>query len=249
MTSTTLPPRSRQRIHPPRHAKALFSGALLATAVVTAGFGALAAAGWYDARPPAALPTCRFDDRPASHADYDDWAATLLDTAYTLGPDYVPPDLVLFESGSRDFQLREFVVADLQAMLAAAADDGLTISVSSAYRSYDDQARVLRKLTRRTGESAALLSVARPGHSEHQLGTAVDLDGGPDWLADNAWRFGFLASYPAGRSPEWTCYSSESWHYRYFGRGRAATIRASGLSPREWLWSHAEWGGLRGSNP
>jgi D-alanyl-D-alanine carboxypeptidase len=55
-------------------------------------------------------------------------------------------------------------------------------------------------------------------------------------LAQHAWRFGFLMSYPYGRSPQWTCYGPEPWHYRYFGRERAAAIRDSGLSPREWLW-------------
>jgi D-alanyl-D-alanine carboxypeptidase len=208
--------------------------------VATAGVGAFAAAGWFEARPPAGLPACGFGNLPAGQAAYDDWADTLLDTTFALRPDYEPPDLAAIESAGRSFELRAFVVADLQSMLAAAADQGLTISVSSAYRSYDDQARLLRKLTGRLGKSEALLSVARPGHSEHQLGTAVDLDGGSAWLAGNAWRFGFLASYPDGRSPEWTCYRSEPWHYRYFGRERAAAMRASGLSPREWLWRQAQ---------
>ena len=62
------------------------------------------------------------------------------------------------------------------------------------------------------------------------------------WLCTHR-RFGFALSFPASRSPELTCYSPEPWHYRYFGRDRAAAIAESGLSPREWLW--AEQAGRR----
>jgi D-alanyl-D-alanine carboxypeptidase len=55
------------------------------------------------------------------------------------------------------------------------------------------------------------------------------------WMADNAWRFGFVLSYPKGRSDQ-TCYAYEPWHYRYFGRDLAAKIHASGLTTREYLW-------------
>jgi zinc D-Ala-D-Ala carboxypeptidase len=185
---------------------------------------------------PASLPDCRIGDVPAEAADYSDWADTLLDTTYTLDRAYEPPDLAPVVPGRRDLRLRSFVVPDLQLLLAAARADGVSIEVVSGFRDYQGQAETFQFLADAHGEAYALLTAARPGHSEHQLGTTVDLKGGRQWLDDNAWRFGFLMSYPPGRSPTWTCYRPEPWHYRYFGRQRAAEINSSGLSPREWLW-------------
>lgn len=189
---------------------------------------------------PAGLPECQVTDIPARHTGYDEWADTLLDVAYALDRSYVPPDLVELPLPGKGIRLRSFVVADLLAMLEAARREGNSISVSSGYRSYEQQERIFRSLSETHGEGYALLSAARPGHSEHQLGTTVDLNGGAAWLAEHAWRFGFALSYPPGRSPATTCYKAEVWHYRYFGRERAAAMQISGLSPREWLWQQSQ---------
>jgi D-alanyl-D-alanine carboxypeptidase len=53
----------------------------------------------------------------------------------------------------------------------------------------------------------------------------------------NAWAFGFVLSYPRGKSSQ-VCYGYEPWHYRYYGRALAGAIRASGLPPRVGLWQH-----------
>ena len=45
-------------------------------------------------------------------------------------------------------------------------------------------------------------------------------------------------SYPADRSPAFTCYRGEAWHFRYVGRERAALVTQSGHSLREWLWAN-----------
>ncbi len=42
-------------------------------------------------------------------------------------------------------------------------------------------------------------------------------------------------SYPKGAS-DVTCYAAEPWHFRWIGRDRAASVVASGLTLREWLW-------------
>ncbi|HET8985955.1 MAG TPA: M15 family metallopeptidase, partial [Trueperaceae bacterium] len=104
----------------------------------------------------------------------------------------------------------------------------------------------------RQGLDGATATSARAGHSEHQLGTALDLRSlnGPaawdledwaitpegEWVAANAWRYGFVMSYPRERLAL-TCYAYEPWHYRYFGRELAAQIQASGLTAREFLWT------------
>jgi zinc D-Ala-D-Ala carboxypeptidase len=188
--------------------------------------------------PPADLPQCVTGSQPAPRAGYVEWRATILDTLHRLPPGYVPPDLVDADLPGGSVRLRAFVVDDLRRMLAAAAADGVTLKVNSGYRSFAEQAALFDEIAATRGTRRALRSVARPGHSEHQLGTAVDLGGGAEWLRNNSWRFGFVLSYPAGRSPNWTCYIAEPWHFRYFGRGVAAAIHHSGLSPREWLWQH-----------
>jgi LAS superfamily LD-carboxypeptidase LdcB len=99
------------------------------------------------------------------------------------------------------------------------------------------------------GDVEAGSRVARPGHSEHQLGTTIDVttEGETDvdqswgatpqgqWVATNAHKYGFLLSYPQGAT-ERTCYDYEPWHLRYVGRELAADVIESGLSLREYLW-------------
>jgi zinc D-Ala-D-Ala carboxypeptidase len=236
----------------PRHrrwpAAAVAFVALLVLAVGPAAVGqATAGAIGQVFGPPAfqgPLPNCTMGDRLAPYATVDDWDRTLLDTEYALGRDYAPTDLVaVTETGiAGDGSVRAVVVLDLEALGYAARKAGVELSVESAYRSYDAQRRTFDSLVDAYGREFALESAARPGHSEHQLGTTLDFAGYDEWLAENAWRFGFVQSYPADRSPARTCYKPESWHYRYFGRDRAAAIHASGLSPREWLWEHADEG-------
>ena len=186
--------------------------------------------------PPGTLPQCQPGDLRTPRDGYHEWAQSLLDTEHRLTADYVPPDLRAATLPGGKVSLRAFVIPELEAMLAAAKADGVSIVVTSGYRSYQRQAAVYQQMVEERGDAYARLSAARPGHSEHQLGTTVDLKGGAEWLDRNARRFGFVRSYPDGRSPAWTCYKPESWHYRYFGRQRAAQIYMSGLSPREWLW-------------
>ena len=220
-------------------------GVLLAIAVPTgvAGRVVRAVAG----SPPAVavldgpLPACRHDDLLAVHRDADDWARTLLDPLFRLEPDDHPPDLVpVAEAGiAGSGAVRLFVIDDLRSMARAARRDGVVLRVRSAFRSFDDQRRTFASLEAEFGRAWAERSAARAGHSEHQLGTTLDLDGGDDWLATNAWHHGFVVSYPPGRSPEFTCYKPEPWHVRYVGREVARRVHESGLSLREWLWIHA----------
>jgi D-alanyl-D-alanine carboxypeptidase len=142
---------------------------------------------------------------------------------------------------------------DLKAMSDAAAVAGAAIGVQSAYRSYDSQKSVFNTWVAAFGYERALQVSARPGHSEHQLGLAIDFRSNPaddlaldtdwagtpagKWMKAHAWEYGFLMSYPKG-TIDVTCYDWEPWHYRYVGRELAATIHASGLTTREYLWAN-----------
>jgi zinc D-Ala-D-Ala carboxypeptidase len=201
-----------------------------------------------------ALPACSYGDVLTGRRAYADWSITLLDTTYRLPRDYAPRDRVDIRSAGLGggHAVRSFVVPDLHAMAIDARAAGAPFTVISAYRSHAAQEATFARWVKRVGRPAALRASARPGHSEHQLGTALDFaspDGGlpwehrdwattpaGKWLAANAWRHGFVMSYPKGSFAK-TCYKYESWHYRYVGKDLAAAITRSGLTPREYLWT------------
>lgn len=199
-------------------------------------------------------PDCAYMSVQTPHQDLDDWSFTLLDTLFQLSPSYAPTDLqILSDLGiNSDKQIRAIMANDLKQLMQEATAAGYLLVIQSAYRSYNYQAQTFAYWVEQEGEEAALKSSARAGHSEHQLGTAIDFrsEGGPPaweledwatspegaWLAENGWRYGFVMSYPKGKETT-TCYIYEPWHYRYIGKENAADFNASGLSLREWIWN------------
>ena len=168
----------------------------------------------------------------------------------TLG-DYAPSDLRripdYLSMGGRVMDLRPVPLEQLELMWRAADRDDVELLVRSAYRSYSTQRTLFNNYVRDHGEEEANRFSARPGQSEHQLGTTVDF-GGTDvdlsaafantaagrWLSANAYRFGFVMSYPDGKE-QITGYIFEPWHYRYIGVDSAIELRASGLTLKEYL--------------
>lgn len=199
------------------------------------------------------LPECTYDDVLTPRREYTDWAKTLLDTRLKVGKRYEPPRLVpVSEAGVAGVgKVRPLVIDDLRALRLAARAAGNPIEITSAYRSFARQKWLFEYWVDKYGYEKALSSSARAGHSEHQLGTALDFKAkkGPDpwlvdnwgstrvgvWLKKNAWKFGFVMSYPKGERDK-TCYHYEPWHFRYFGREVARKIHESGLTTRQWLW-------------
>lgn len=178
----------------------------------------------------------------------------LVDQRHTLPPDYVPEDLVALHEhgipilGSEPLQLRREAAENLKRLVAAAAASGEELVVASAYRSYDDQQVSHARLASVYGAEADGMS-ATPGHSQHQLGTAVDFTNAAAsyqvwlpfgetsaslWLDHQAWKYGYILAYPSGKERE-TGYQWEPWHYRYVGLENAKRIAESGLSLQEFL--------------
>ena len=84
---------------------------------------------------------------------------------------------------------------------------------------------------------------ARPGHSEHQLGYAVDINTVQEkfkntkeyaFLKDNAYKYGFIERYKEGKEFI-TGYGYEPWHYRYVGIDAAKIIYENDLTLEEYL--------------
>jgi D-alanyl-D-alanine carboxypeptidase len=199
------------------------------------------------------LPACTYADVLTPHHGVGEWQITLLDTIYQLPATYAPGDLVDSSSAgvNAGYAVRSLMLADLAAMAADARAAGAPIQLVSGYRSYAQQKSTFDHWVSVGGYEQALRTSARPGHSEHQLGTAIDVtsEGGAApwtyadwattpagaWMATNAWRYGFVMSYPRGASAL-SCYSYEPWHYRYVGRSLAADVAASGAVLRQLLW-------------
>jgi len=179
-----------------------------------------------------------------------DYLLALVTKETTLKSDYEPPDLKpvpSYMNPSRDMQLREEALWHLEKLWDAANEDGVSLSIRSAYRSYNTQKRLFADYASRHGEEEANRFSARAGQSEHQLGTAVDFGGtGVDfspefgqtdqgrWLAENAHYFGFAMSYPEGKEYI-TGYVYEPWHYRYIGVDQAIEWKESGVTLKEYL--------------
>jgi D-alanyl-D-alanine carboxypeptidase len=145
--------------------------------------------------------------------------------------DFDPGDelLAISPSGGEDprgrLRVARSIVEPLRALLQAARAAGHALRIESAYRSYSEQERLFASI-KEIGRAA------RPGHSEHQLGTTVDLrlptGAAIAWLAEHAAEHGFTRSYPPGKQ-RLTGYRPEPWHVRYVGRELAQLLQSRGL--------------------
>lgn len=171
--------------------------------------------------------------RPLSPADY-------------VPADLVQPDVALAVSGEAT-QLNSTTAAAAEQMFAAAARDGVTMTLASGYRSYATQAATYNSYVASRGQAEADTASARPGYSEHQTGWAFDIgDGGGAcgfqpcfaeqpaavWAKANAHRFGFVVRYP-WMFHQITGYYYESWHLRYIGVEAAADMVSRGIATLE----------------
>lgn len=184
----------------------------------------------------------------------DDNLLEPVDREYALPSNYIPGDLEKISSfgiptRSESIELRIIVISQLKNLIENAEADGFHLVVNSGYRSFEGQAILYNHLYLNHGALYVDETVANPGHSEHQLGTAVDLTNldimrgviwdfrtteDAKWLEKNAHEYGFILSYPKGAEEE-TGYGYEPWHYRYVGREIAAEIKESGELPQVYL--------------
>jgi LAS superfamily LD-carboxypeptidase LdcB len=153
---------------------------------------------------------------------------------YFLNENYSPahlsllPQDVVYSNTQQEYFLTESQPF-LQSMISAAqTTNGITLYVSSAYRSFAKQKTIKSKYTVTYGAGTASAFSADQGYSEHQLGTTVDLTtkgvngtlqesfdktDAYKWLTENAYKFGFEMSYPKGNA----YYVYEPWHWRFVG--------------------------------
>jgi D-alanyl-D-alanine carboxypeptidase len=176
---------------------------------------------------------------------------------HALNPtNYVPADLTdpnvpLRVPGNESMQLRNDAAQALEQMFAEAKKNNLNLMVSSGYRSYNYQVGLYNGYVRSMGQENADKTSARPGHSEHQTGLALDIEPATrncelhvcfaqtpegQWLVLNAYKFGFLLRYPADKVAV-TGYDYEPWHYRYIGRELASQMYQKNVKTLEEFFS------------
>jgi len=149
----------------------------------------------------------------------------------TLPTDFRPTDLSLIPKEwcfyGNPMYLRSEAANSLLRMFNDAARQGLTLRLVSGYRDYSHQMRLYNQAVARGGKNQK--TVARPGRSEHQLGTTADVTNSrthllkrsfletPEgrWLAANAGRYGWKMTVMRGDGPR--SHADEPWHIRYLG--------------------------------
>ena len=150
---------------------------------------------------------------------------------YSLPSDYDPGEL------------NEDALNSFEEMKADALKDDIELWIQSGYRSYSLQEELYNRYVEEDGKDLADTYSARPGHSEHQTGLAMDLniidssfEGTPEaiWLEENCYKYGFIIRYPKGKE-KITGYMYEPWHLRYIGKENAKKVYESGLTLEEYL--------------
>ena len=137
-------------------------------------------------------------------------------------------------------------------MFVVVREDGIYPVIRDAYRSNDEQKRIMKNkvesyknegypefLARRSAKDW----VAEPGKSEHQLGLAVDINADKTlctnenvyaWLAENAHQYGFILRYPKDKE-DITNTAYEPWHYRFVGTEAASKMYEKNLCLEEYV--------------
>ena len=165
-----------------------------------------------------------------------------------LTKDYIPNDLELLDIkySLKDKYLRKEAKLKFEEMAKDALKEGFNIIAVSTYRSYDYQEKLYNNYIKEKGVYYADLASAKPGHSEHQTGLAVDVANETldydnfentkefKWMINNSYKYGFILRYPKAKF-HITGFKYEPWHYRYVGTYIATYIHKNNLTLEECL--------------
>ena len=201
---------------------------------------------------------------PIDLSDMDPELIRLANKHVLLPKDFVPDDLVVMKTRKQDkdgnntnggvkkassstMKLQAECAQALVTMLEDALNEGISLHLKSAYRSYQTQATMhYNRLKQNNGKDMGNVAVA--GASDHQTGLGCDLlpgnwldkgmitkmatTEGCKWMAQNCARYGFILRYPEDKT-EITEINYEPWHLRYVGVPVATYIMENGLCLEE----------------
>lgn len=174
---------------------------------------------------------------------YPDNTLVLVNKNHVLNQDYIPSDLELISTNYafEEKYLKKSAKEAFEKLSKCAQEVGYSIVAVSTYRSYSYQKKLYQYYEETKGINYAELCSARPGHSEHQTGLAVDVMGSNkdynqfeqaiefEWMKSNAHKYGFILRYPKGKE-HITGFKYEPWHYRYVGIDVATYIYENSLT-------------------
>lgn len=163
----------------------------------------------------------------------------LVNKFHSLASDFEPNNLVSIKDWyayPNAKEMDEDAYYAFISMYNAAKEENINLAINYSYRAYQEQEEIYDYYNKQYGSDYADGYAARPGHSEHQTGLAIDVliskgydktnfDTSPEyaWLQSNAHKYGYILRYPKDKE-HITGYSYESWHYRYVGKDVAEYI-------------------------
>lgn len=164
---------------------------------------------------------------------------TVLVNKYRALPeDYIPMDLTSL-SINPNMKLRKNAAEAYEKLQNAALLDQVIIIPFSTYRTKDYQNTLYTNYINRDGQKQADTYSARPRHSEHETGLAVDIrsntlidnltENDYKWMLNNSYKYGFIVRYAYATSAI-TGYMEEPWHLRYVGTEIASDIHEKNLT-------------------
>ncbi len=195
--------------------------------------------------------------------DLSSWELILVNRDNPLeGEPFVSLKSVKFGYAPMGYSVDERIYTPLEAMFAAAKEDGINLYLTSAYRSVEKQQQLYdNKINYYLGKGYSIADATRlaeevlsiPGRSEHHTGLAVDItseqwikqtggellesfESSPAgiWLAENCADYGFILRYPKNKESI-TKISYEPWHLRYVGVENAKYMNEHGMCLEEFI--------------
>ncbi len=173
--------------------------------------------------------------------ELDEWYLML------VNPDKAMPEDMEVQTASVEggYEVDERIREPLEQMLSDCREAGYSPQIISAFRTRADQEFLYDRTANKN-------DTAKPGHSEHECGLALDIidsssAGWADplidkqeelpaqkWLMENCQNYGFILRYPKDKE-DITQIIYEPWHYRYVGKEHAKTIMESGMCLEEYI--------------
>lgn len=169
----------------------------------------------------------------------------LVNKYHSINKDYTPLDLVNINIKyyyGNNHKTRKVTYDAFKAMWNAAYNEGIYLIINSSYRTFESQENTYNEIKNNSGTDTADRQAARPGHSEHQTGLALDIFSKDNtssstfensnayaWLKENAYKYGFIERYPKD-FVNITGFQPESWHWRYVGVEAATYIHENNIT-------------------
>jgi len=188
--------------------------------------------------------------------DINSWELILVNADNRLESDWTPPTVITVSDSQCPIDSR--IEEPLMAMAQACKDAGLSVYLSSGYRSYSEQAanftRVCNNNGVADGKDANGFYITMPaGGSEHQTGLAVDItdvyypikDSSLEntetfkWLKEHCTEYGFILRFPSDKE-EITGVMYEPFHFRYVGVEVAEYMTENNLCLEEFVALYQE---------